>query len=293
MPTRGTTHPNRLRRVDRWLLATRGDGLRSTALAGRRPVVVDLGFGRHPATVIELAQRLRGLDHRGAGPSSFDVVGVELDPERVAAARGIAADTADDAADDAAGGASGGAAGVRFAQGGFGVEGVTGRIDVIRAFNVLRQYPATDVAPAWAAMRARLAPGGVVVEGTCDEIGRLASWVVLEAAGNTDGRGTGARAEEPVSLVLSWRLSGLTRPGDVAARLPKALIERNVPPHAIHAFLAELDDAWHRAAPLAPFGARQRFATACRSLRTAGWPVQGERLWRQGTLEVPWAAVAG
>lgn len=282
MPTRGTTHPNRLRRVDRWLLATRGDGLRSTALAGRRPVVVDLGFGHHPATVIELAQRLRSLDHRGT-PLSFDVVGVELDPERVATAREIVGDTAREATRDHGG--------VRFVQGGFGVEGVGGPVDVIRAFNVLRQYPVADVAPAWAAMRARLAPGGVVVEGTCDEIGRLASWVVLEAAG--DAEWPVPDAAGPTSLVLSWRLSGLTRPGEVAARLPKALIERNVPPHAIHAFLSELDAAWHRASPMAPFGARQRFATACRSMRTAGWPVQGERLWRHGTLEVPWGAVAG
>jgi hypothetical protein len=268
LATRGTTHPNRLRRVDRWLLAAHGPLLRGSG----RPVVVDLGYGRHPVTVLELARRVRGVAPRA------EVVGVELDPERVAAARRLA----------------GPASGVRFVRGGFdlgaelgagldpgGLAGGRGGVHVLRAFNVLRQYPVADVPPAWDAMRSRLAPGGVLLDGTCDELGRLAAWVAIDREG-------------PVSLVLSWRLAGLDRPGDVAARLPKVLIERNRPPHGVHRFLAELDAAWQRAAPLGVLGARQRLVAACQALREAGWPLRGERegWWRHGTVEVAWACVA-
>ena len=55
------------------------------------------------------------------------------------------------------------------------------------------------------------------------------------------------------------RLRGLDRPSDVAERLPKALIHRNVPGEPVHAFLGALDDAWDREAALAGFGVRQRF----------------------------------
>jgi hypothetical protein len=258
--TRGTTHANRLRRVDRWLLATRGAQLRAGRRSrGRRPP----GRAR-PVTVVELAQRVRHA-HPGA-----TVIGLELDPQRVRAARDLVGELP----------------GVRFGRGGFDLlpglapAAAPGGVDVVRAFNVLRQYQVADVAPAWAAMRSRLAPGGVVLDGTCDEVGRIASWAVLDRDG-------------PVSLVLSWRLAGLDRPGDVAARLPKVLIERNRPPYRVHRFLAELDDAWRRAAPLGVHGARQRLVVACRELRGAGWPLVGERLWRHGTVEVAWPAVAG
>ena len=54
---------------------------------------------------------------------------------------------------------------------------------MIRAFNVLRQYDESEVDAAWTAMTARLAPGGLLVEGTCDELGRHAWWVALESGG--------------------------------------------------------------------------------------------------------------
>ncbi|MBP7818889.1 MAG: class I SAM-dependent methyltransferase, partial [Rhodoluna sp.] len=50
--TRGTTNPNRLRRVDRYIAAL--PVLRRTD----HPVVVDLGFGASPITAVELLSRL-------------------------------------------------------------------------------------------------------------------------------------------------------------------------------------------------------------------------------------------
>ena len=54
LPTRGTTNANRLRRVDRWLLATQVPRLRDAA----RPLVVDLGYGSSAVTTLELVERL-------------------------------------------------------------------------------------------------------------------------------------------------------------------------------------------------------------------------------------------
>ncbi len=76
--TRGTTHPNRLRRMDRWLAAAHGPALRRSPTP---PSAVDLGYGAAPWTAVELLERLRTVR------PDVRVHGVEIDPERVAAAR--------------------------------------------------------------------------------------------------------------------------------------------------------------------------------------------------------------
>nr|WP_330059629.1 hypothetical protein [Paenarthrobacter sp. Z7-10] len=151
---------------------------------------------------------------------------------------------------------------------------------VVRAFNVLRQYAESDVAAVWATVRARLAPDGIFVDGTCDEIGRVSSWVTLDGGG-------------PLSLTISLRFGAVTRPSEVAERLPKVLIHRNVPGEKIHTFLQALDQSWLHTAPLAGFGHRQRWLATCRGMRAAGWPVQdGPARWRLGEITVAWSAVA-
>lgn len=252
--TRGTTAPRRLRRADRWLVAN-WPALRSTA----SPLVVDLGFGASPVTTYDLAARLRRVN------PTVRVVGLDIDPARVAAARAAAA-----------GGAAASGSTVEFAVGGFELAGL--QPDVVRAFNVLRQYPAGEVASWWAALTARLAPGGFAIDGTCDEAGRLASWIRLTAAG-------------PQSLTLAVDLSG--PPGLVAARLPKVLISRNVPGEPIHGLLTALDDGWARLAWRSVFGPRQRFAAVVSELRASGWPIaDGPSRWRRGEVTVAWAAIA-
>ncbi len=275
--TRGTTGVNRLRRVDRWVI----DRHASTLRAASSPLVVDLGFGASPTTTLELAQRLAGAVPR------VEVIGVEVDPARVAVAQRLAAERLTGRA-----GAGGAGGRVRFVTGGFDLAAVPGllslrgaRPTVVRAANVLRQYGEHEVAGAWAAMAAGCAAGGVIVDATCDEVGRRAAWV--EVAVGED------LAASPISLTLSLRLAGLERPSEVAPRLPKVLIHRNVPGEGVHAFLAALDSAWERAAPLGAFGARQRWVAACRAVADAGWPLLGrERRWRLGEVGVAWPAVA-
>ena len=68
-----------------------------------------------------------------------------------------------------------------FRVGGFELAGL--QPVLVRAFNVLRQYDEDSAARAWDTMRAALGPGGVLVEGTCDEWGRRSAWVALDADG--------------------------------------------------------------------------------------------------------------
>jgi hypothetical protein len=153
---------------------------------------------------------------------------------------------------------------------------------VIRAFNVLRQYEEGEVEAAWTNMTSRLAPNGWLIEGTCDELGRHAWWVALRSG-----------EREPQTLTFSTRLAGFDRPSELAERLPKVLIHRNVPGEAIHEFLARLDDAWAAAAPYSAFGSRQRWMSTVESLRAQGVPVQhGPSRWKLGEITLPWSYVA-
>jgi hypothetical protein len=252
--TRGTTNPNRLRRVDRWIAGPLAARWRGAA----HPLVVDLGYGATPVTAVELHARLRRVR------PDVEVVGLEIDPQRVAAAQPLTRP------------------GLRFALGGFEIPLEGGRRpEVVRAFNVLRQYDEAEVGPAWDVVRERLADGGVLVDGTCDEVGRRSAWVAV------------TREDGPVSLTLSLRLRALDAPSQVAERLPKSLIHRNVPGEPVHAFLQALDTAWARHSALSGYGVRQRFLATVRSVRDEGWPVlHGPARWRLGEVGVAWDAVA-
>ena len=218
------------------------------------PVVVDLGYGRLPVTTLELAARLRVVR------PDVRVVGLEIDPQRVAAAREIARGAAE------------------FLPGGFELAGF--RPVLVRAFNVLRQYPEDEVADAWRTMQDNLAPGGLLLDGTCDELGRRGCWLLLDRDG-------------PLSLTLACDPRAIERPSDLAERLPKALIHHNVPGQPVHTLLTAADRAWAAAAGQSVFGARARWRAMLTGLRAAGFPVEHQRgNPRDAILTVPWATVA-
>ncbi|MET0457320.1 MAG: class I SAM-dependent methyltransferase, partial [Mycobacterium sp.] len=214
------------------------------------PLVVDLGYGALPVTTLELAARLRGVR------ADVRVVGLEIDPQRVVPDRD----------------------GVTFRLGGFELAGL--QPVLVRAFNVLRQYPADAVPQAWATMLATLAPGGLIVDGTCDELGRRCCWVLLDAAG-------------PVSLTLACDPFAIEKPSDLAERLPKILIHHNVPGQPIGDLLTAADRAWASAAGHGVFGPRVRWRAMLEALARDGYPVEPpRRRLRDGVLSVPWAVVA-
>lgn len=246
--TRGTTGINRLRRSDRW--AVHSPEIARALTRADDPLVVDLGYGAMPVTTLELAARLRTVRR------DIRVVGLEIDPARVVPGRD----------------------GVEFARGGFELAGL--RPVLIRAFNVLRQYPEESVAPAWERLRSGLAPNGLIIDGTCDELGRRCAWVLLDERG-------------PLSLTLAWDPFRTASPSEIAERLPKALIHHNVPGEPVHDLLRAADRAWATAAPHSAFGPRVRWRAALDLLRAQGLPVQvPRRRLRDCVLTVPWGAVA-
>ena len=198
-------------------------------------------------TAVELHARLRRVR------PDVEVVGLEIDQERVDSAQPATT------------------AGLSFRHGGFELAGL--RPLVVRALNVLRQYDESAAAQAWITMTAGLQDDGILLEGTCDEVGRRAAWVTLSARG-------------PETLTLAAHLQTLDRPGDLAERLPKALIHHNVPGRPIHALFQALDSAWDKSAAYTPFGNRQRWRAMCEVLE---WDLVGRR---DGEVTVPWTSVA-
>ncbi len=249
--TRGTTGTNRLRRIDRHIAEL--PALRRAT----DPLVIDLGYGASATTTLELHDRLRKRR------ADVETIGIEIDPERVRLASLSAKP------------------GVSFRQGGFEIPLPNNRrATIIRALNVLRQYDETEVPEAWQRMTNRLQPGGVLIEGTCNETGRVCSWIDLTADG-------------PQTLTISLRLTELEQPSIVAERLPKALIHRNVPGERIHQLLQELDKKWAHNAALSAYGPSQRWIAVAKALKNGGWPVIGGRSrWRLGELTIAWHAVA-
>ena len=218
------------------------------------PVAGDLGYGRLPVTTLEFASRLRSV------APGVRVVGLEIEPERVQTARAAAGN------------------GVEFALGGFELAGL--RPVLVRAFNVLRQYPEADVAAAWRTMQSALAPSGLIVDGTCDELGRRCCWVLLDRNG-------------PLSLTLACDPRHIEAPSDLAERLPKVLIHHNVPGQPVHALLSAADRAWATAAGQSVFGPRARWRAMLAALATDGLPLEPQRRTsRDGVLTVPWSVVS-
>ncbi len=289
-PTRGKTARNRLRRVDNFLamydpsLLRRSDG----DFAGAW--VVDLGYGEEPWTALESAARLRRINPQ------LPLLGVEIDPERVATAQPFADEL------------------TAFRLGGFNLPlrpTATGKLEsvrAIRAFNVLRQYDESAVADAWAQLMAQLLPGGLLIEGTSDPLGRI--WVA-NVIRKEEGKGKGEREKgrEGVqiphsalriphsspgnSLVFSTNFRTGFDPAEFQERLPKNLIHHVVEGEWIYEFFA----AWKRAAAATiahkTFGLRQWFIAAGLQLAAEGYAVDRRRKWLRGgylIVELPFSA---
>ena len=243
--TRGTTNPNRLRRCDRWILINFETLFRNH----ENGMVVDLGYGASPITTVEMADRLhQHYPH-------IEIVGLEIDPARVANAQSAIKP------------------GLSFQLGGFEIP-TPKRPFLIRAFNVLRQYHVDEVLPAWQRLQEKIENDGIIIDGTCDEIGRRSTWITLSKSA-------------PISLTLATRLIGLEDPKELAERLPKILIHRNVQGEKIFHFLEDLSLAWKSNSSLKIFGPRQRWNASVAAVRK-DWPISSTGL---GELTIAWDAI--
>ncbi len=251
--TRGKTAPQRLRRLDQFLMAF-DPGL----LSGAGATVVDLGYGRAPITTIEWFERLRGQHPHVA------MVGVERDPERVAAAEAHARP------------------GLSFRKGDFQLPLVRGeRVRLLRALNVLRQYDEAAATAAHRQLIAQIDEGGLVVEGTCDPPGRtLVVTLFRRCSGQLHSEG----------LLFATNLTNAFEPRDFQAVLPKHLIHRMVPGEAIYDFFEAWDHATKLTRDRSAFGVRQHFVAAAEMLSTSVPGLVTRRSWlRNGWLFWPGA----
>jgi hypothetical protein len=277
--TRGTTAPNRLRRVDRWLVATQADRLR---IADAPPLVVDLGFGASPVTTVELYERLRPVR------PDVEVIGLEIDPAGW------------NSGEVPNGGRQAGRhPGLTFAVGGF----------ELRSRDP-DPHKSLQCAPTVRRRRGRLAWDRLcavchltcVGGGTCDEIGRRAVWVTLRKTSDCETAAPlddGPRRERPRGTPhRHLRRAGVEScaPFGAGRTVPKTLIHHNVPasrPRFPDGLRPRMGDR----CPQSVFGPRQRWVAAVEDLSLT-WPVStrpplgGRARWRLGELTLPWKAVA-
>jgi hypothetical protein len=241
--TRGKTATNRLRQIDVYVALAMPEVLR-----GASPLAVDLGFGAAAWTTLEMAERWRRIE------PSLRALGVEIDPERVAAAKPFADPPA-----------------TRFELGGFNLTTVLGteRARIVRCYNVLRQYDESAVTEALTAIAGAVERGGVIVEGTSNPSGSMVAFDVWRVgAGGTIAHG---------ALVLGTNFSHDFEPRDFQTILPKRLIHRMLDEEPARFF-----DDWRRARAIARghgAGASKRaWVATAELLRTQyGWPIDPRR----------------
>ncbi len=216
-------------------------------------VVVDLGYGRTPITTIEWFERLAQTQ------PDVRMIGVERDVERVAAAQSLAQP------------------GLCFRKGDFQLPLHKGeRVQLLRAMNVLRQYPETAALSAHNQLMAQMDEGALLAEGTCDPPGRTMVVQILRCA---EGR---PRSE---GILFARSFHEEFDPRSFQAVLPKHLIHRVTPGEPIAAFF----DAWANAAArtrsVADFGQRQFFVAAAEALAQSVSGIDVRRSWlRNGWL---------
>lgn len=152
--TRGKTTQNRLRRVDNFVTMYCYD-----LIMNNQHLYVDLGYGHTPLTTLESARCFRRFNPQ------LTILGVEIDNKRVRDAQRFSNNLTE------------------FRQGGFNLplkmNSITGQketVNLIRAFNVLRQYDLeSDCRDSHIIMCNSLNINGILIEGTSDPLGRI--WV--------------------------------------------------------------------------------------------------------------------
>lgn len=262
--TRGKTAFNRLRRVDNFILMYDPFLIRRKDGAYAEALFVDLGYGREPITTLESAERFRRLH------PDLAVLGIEIDPERVAAAQVYADDN------------------TFFRLGGFNLplhkqpNGQLETVRLIRAFNVLRQYEEEAVSNAYEQLGQYVLPGGLLIEGTSDPFGRL--WVANLMRRTV---ATSKKMWQQEALIFSTNFRTGFDPGDFQAVLPKNYIHRMIPDEPLYHFFQAWKQATLNTRAMQVWGLRQWFAASAHHLAQQGYKINLRRKWlSQGWLIV-------
>lgn len=175
-------------------------------------LVVDVGYGADAITTLETFHRLRARN------AEVRIIGVEIERERVNNALPFAQPGRID-----------------FRLGGFDLPlGADERPGLIRAMNVLRQYPEAEYDGARNLLTGALAAHGVLLEGTSSPSGRLLAanlWRRSESEVVHDG------------VVLSVNLRRPWAPRELQAVLPKNWIHKCEPGSDLDRWFAH----WERA----------------------------------------------
>ena len=203
-------------------------------------LTVDVGLGDEPVTTVELFELL--------GPK---VVGVDSDSGRVARAQSFARP------------------GLAFLQRSWSLE-LDQPPRLIRAMNVLREYPVHEAAEASERLASQLAEGGLLVEGSTDVDGALGSAHLWRKRG-------GAVVGE--GLLFFTDFSRGFAPMMFRDVLPRDLRREVKPGTGIHAFL----QTWQRRfddGRAAGENAASGFDRACESLAQTERRGVGSLVWR-------------
>jgi hypothetical protein len=246
--TRGFTAPNRLRLVDTYVLVALPGHLRSFP-----GLFADVGYGMRPVTTIESFERFRRVNPH------LRAVGVEIDPARVAAAQPYRRE------------------GLDFRMGGFNLPLTPGeQPGLVRAFNVLRQYPESDIRDALWSLAHVMPPGAILLEGTTDPLGRHVCFWVWTRDGTVLPPHI-RKGEPPLQrkwLVFGARLHAAFSPRGFQPFLPKELIHHAEPGGTLDAFFAAWERGWASAAGRSP---KERWFAGAGTLASAGYAIDRRR----------------
>ena len=254
--TRGKTARNRLRRSDIFMLLTEGSLIRRKDPPGTRSFYVDLGYGFEPFTTLEAAERLRRIN------PELPVLGVEIDPERVAMGKPFEDEQ------------------TFFRLGGFNLPLQAGEsARLIRAFNVLRQYEEAEWAEPIEQLGRQLVPGGMLLEGTSNPFGSVWTANVIRRS---------VTPPHPVireGFLFSTNFHMGFEPDLFQPVLTKNYIHRMVPGEEIYDFMERWKAACRNQSPMRTYGLRSLFCAAAHELREAGYQIDlRPQLLRRGYL---------
>lgn len=252
-PTRGKTAANRLRRADNFLLLYEPSLLSRTDGWFAHSFFVDLGYGFDPRTTLESASRFRRVN------SDLQILGVEIDKERVEAALPFADDK------------------TFFRLGGFNLPLKKGEhVRLIRAFNVLRQYEEKDFAPAYERLAEYVLPGGLMIEGTSTPYGQIwAANLARKEKSETRELEIGDWRFEALVFSTNFRLGFDVE--EFQTILPKNLIHRVVRGEPIYDFFEAWKKSAKETARVKTFGLKQWFSSAAESLEYKGYRINLQR----------------